>query len=266
MALIERGPAGVVCVTGAGRRFSEAAGPLLAHAEAARAAALRRTRPYLVRIGVPAGSGGFLSQIGLAAIVRGIRRSCPEASFVCRGVPFPVLDSCLGEGLIDVLWTSTPVRDPQAESSPLSVNCPLIGVVAAAHPLAEAGSVPVEKFCDEPMLYNPALPPEWMEPFWLADIRPRREARLVEYAATDHGSVFRGVAKGDAVIATPAIMGPLLDPRLRGVTLTGASRLGFHTARRRNDHRDGVLGLVEAFEAVAPDAFVASAQARGGSA
>ena len=251
VALIERGPVGVLCVTGAGRRFADAAGPLLAHAESARASALRQPRPYVVRIGVPAGAGGFLFRIGLSAIVRNIRRSCPEASFACREVPFPVLDGCLSDGSVDVLWTSTPVRDPLVESVPLSVGCPLIGVVSAVHPLAEAGSVAAEEFCNEPMLFNPALAPEWMDPFWLADIRPRREARLVECAATDQRCVLHEVAKGDAVIATPAIVRPLLGPTLRGVTLVGASRQSFYAAHRRNDHRDAVPALIEAFQSSA---------------
>lgn len=265
VVLIERGPAGVLCLTGAGRRFANAAGPLLAHADAARDAALRRPRRYVVRIGVPAGTGEFLFQVGLAAIVRSIRRSCPEASFTYREVPFPELDDCLTDGVVDVLWNSAPLRQPAAESLPLSVGCPLVGVVAAGHPLAGAGSVAVEEFCDEPMLYNPTLAAEWMDPFWLADVRPRREARLVEYAATDQRSVLHKVAEGKAVIATPAIVGPLLAPTLRGVTLVGAARLGFHAARRRNDRRDAVLALIEAFQALVPDAFAASAISRGGS-
>jgi DNA-binding transcriptional LysR family regulator len=256
VVLIERGPAGLLCLTGAGQRFANAAGPLLAHAEASREAALRRPHPYVVRIGIPAGTGEFLFRVGLAAIVRGIRRSCPEASFTCREVPFPALDGCLADGAVDVLWNSAEVRHPAAESVPLRASCPLVGVVSAVHPLAEAGSVGVEEFCEEPMLYNPTLAAEWMDPFWLADVRPRREARLVEYTATDQLSVLRKVADGEAVIATPSVVGPLLTPTLRGVTLVGAKRLEFHAARRHNDRRDAVLALMAAFQSLSPDVFV----------
>jgi DNA-binding transcriptional LysR family regulator len=265
VVLVDRGPAGVLHITAAGRRFASAVGPLLAHAEAARASAHHGRSRYLVRIGVPAGTGNFLARIGLRSIVRGIRNSCPEASFVCREVPFPALHECLPNGSVDVLWTTAPVRRPEIESLPLRVSSPLIGVVAAFHPLAEAGAVDVEAFCDELMLYNPALAAEWMEPFWLADIRPRREARLVQFDGTDQLSVLRKVAEGAAVIATPAIVGPLLTPRLRALTLVGAARMSFHAARRRSDHRDGVHALIEAFQAVAPDAFAAPPWSSAGS-
>ena len=49
-------------------------------------------------------------------------------------------------------------------------------------PLApEAGnpeSRNVEDFSEHPMLYIPAVADEWMNQFWLGDVRPRREARL----------------------------------------------------------------------------------------
>jgi DNA-binding transcriptional LysR family regulator len=265
VALIERGPAGVLCVTGGGRRFAEAVGPLLDHADAVRAAAVLGPRPYLVRVGIPAGNGRLLARIGLRAMVRDLRRSFPEATFGYREVPFPALNDCLSAGSVDVLWTSAPVRHPEVESTPLSVGCPLIGVVAAVHPLAEAGSVAVEDFCDEPMLYNPAISAEWMDPFWLADVRPRREARLVEFAATDQRSVFRKVADGDAGIAIPSIVGPLLPPAVRGVTLVGSPTLRFHAARRRNDRRDAVLALMEAFQSAVPDTFASPAVSTDGS-
>ena len=79
-------------------------------------------------------------------------------------------------------------------------------------------------------------------PFWLADIRPRREARLVETHATDHEHALLGVAGGETVITSVATSGPLLGPRLRAVTLIGAARMGFHAARRRTDRRGAVLG------------------------
>jgi hypothetical protein len=58
---------------------------------------------------------------------------------------------------------------------PLNVDTALVGS-SARHRWAEAGSVDVSAFYDEPMLFNPPLSEEWMGPFWLADIRPRREA------------------------------------------------------------------------------------------
>ena len=253
--LLQRGPAGVVRVTAAGLRFAEAAGPLLAHAEAARQAARHGPARYTVRIGVPAGARPSLAGVDLAKITRDLHRSYPEAHFTCHDIPFPELNECLGDKAVDVLWTSAPVRNSMVDSHPLNVDTALVGVVGARHRWAEAGSVDVAAFCDEPMLFNPAVSEEWMAPFWLADIRPRREARLVETLATDADQVLLGVAGGDTVLAMVASDGPRLGSGLRAVTLIGAARMGFHAARRHTDRRDAVLGLIEAFEAVPADTF-----------
>jgi hypothetical protein len=141
-----------------------------------------------------------------------------------------------------VLWTSAPVPNAAVDPHPLNVGTALVGVVGARHRWAEAGSVDVGAFCDEPMLFNPALSEEWMGPFWLADIRPRRDARLVEIPASDHEHALLGVAGGDTVMTTVAAGGAGLGPGLRAVTLIGAARLGFHAARRRTDRRGAVLG------------------------
>jgi DNA-binding transcriptional LysR family regulator len=255
VVLLQRGPAGVLRVTGAGLRFAEAAGPLLAHAEAARQAARQGPSRYTVRIGFPAGPRPSLAGIGLAKITHDLHRSYPEAHFTCHDIPFPELDQCLDDKTVDVLWTSVPVPDATVDSHPLNVGTALIGVVGARHRWAEAGSVDVGVFCDEPMLFNPALSEEWMGPFWLADIRPRRDARLVETLASDHEHALLGVAGGDTVMTSVAASGPLLGPGLRAVTLIGAARMGFHAARRRTDRRGAVLGLIEAFEALPADPF-----------
>ena len=102
------------------------------------------------------------------------------------------------------------------------------------------------------MLYGPDLPEEWMAPFWLAGLRSKHEARLVEIAAQDHASVLRKVVGGDAVITNVATMRPLLGPRLRAVTLLGGPRMGFYAARRNDDHRGAVQEVLNAFLAVPP--------------
>ncbi len=102
--LLQRGPAGVLRVTAAGLRFAEAAGPLLAHAEAARQAARQGPSRYTVRIGVPAGARPSLAGMGLAKIAHDLRRSYPEAHFTCHEIPFPELDQCLDDKTVDVLW------------------------------------------------------------------------------------------------------------------------------------------------------------------
>jgi DNA-binding transcriptional LysR family regulator len=255
VVLLQRSPAGVLRVTASGLRFAEAAGPLLAHAEAARRAARQGPSRYMVRIGVPAGGRPCLAGIGLAKIAHDLHRSYPEAQFTCRDIPFPELDQCLDDKTVDVLWTSAPVRNATVDSHPLNVDTARVGVVGTRHRWAEAGSVDVGVFCDEPMLFNPALSEEWMGPFWLADIRPRRDARLVETLASDHEHALLGVVGGDTVMTAVGSDGAVVGPDLRTVTLIGAARMGFHAARRRTDRRGAVLGLIEAFEAVPADTF-----------
>ena len=255
VVLLQRGPAGALRVTAAGLRFADAAGPLLAHAEAARQAARQAPSRYTVRIGVPAGGRATLAGIGLAKIAHDLHRSYPEAHFTCRDIPFPELDECLDDKTVDVLWTSAPVPNATVDSHPLNVDTARVGVVGARHRWAEAGSVDAGVFCDEPMLFNPAVSEEWMGPFWLADLRPRRDARLVETLASDHEHALLGVAGGDTVMTTVASDGAGVGPGLRAVTLIGAPRMGFHAARRRTDRRGAVLALIEAFEAVPADTF-----------
>ena len=255
VALLQRGPAGVLRVSAAGLRFAEAAGPLLAQAEAARQAARQGPSRYTVRIGVPAGARPSLARIDVAKITRDLHRSYPEAHFTWRDIPFPELNGCLADKTVDVLWTNAALADPAVDSRPLNVDTELVGVVGVRHRWAEAGSVDVGAFCDEPMLFNPAVSEEWMGPFWLADIRPRRDARLVETLASDHEHALLGVTDGDTVMTSVASAAPLLGPDLRAVTLIGAARMGFHAARRHTDGRDAVLGLIEAFEAVPAGTF-----------
>ena len=71
--------------------------------------------------------------------------------------------------------TSAPVPNATVDSHPLNVDAALVGS-SARHRWGEAGSVDVSAFCDQPMLFNPALSEELMGPFWLANIRPRRKA------------------------------------------------------------------------------------------
>jgi DNA-binding transcriptional LysR family regulator len=253
--VVQRGSSGVLRLTPAGKRLANAIGPLLAHASAVRAAAIRPPGHYRICIGVPAGSGHFLAGVDLGGMVRTIHRTFPEAHFMCREVPFSALDDCLSSGYVDVLWNSAPVRHADVESVLLSVGSPIIGAVSAIHPLADAGSVDAGVFCEETFLYNPTLPREWMDPFWLADLRPRRDARLVEFVADEQVAVLRKISTGGMVVALPAIMGPLLPARLRAVELVGAPRVSFFAARRRNDRRDGVEALMQAFQGLAQDAF-----------
>ncbi|WP_329083684.1 LysR family transcriptional regulator [Streptosporangium sp. NBC_01469] len=252
VTLVERGPAGVFAVTSAGRRFATAAEPLIAQANAARERARAAPARYTLRVGVPAGIGALLRRTDMTGLAREVRRNFPEARLVSRDVPFPALTRCLPEHRVDVLWTTAPVRHPDVDSYPLTMTTERIGVVGARHPLAGAEAMNVEDFSEQPILYNPAGADEWMSQFWLGDVRPRREARLVEIDAGDLTHVLRQTADETAVMTTVAEMAPLLGSDLRAVTLTGAAPVVFHAARRRADRRGAVHALVEAFQALGP--------------
>jgi DNA-binding transcriptional LysR family regulator len=251
VALVERGPAGVLTVTSAGLRFAVAAKPLIAHANAARDSARTTPARCTLRIGVPAGLGALLRQPDMIGIAREVRLGFPETRLVRQDIALPALTSCLPEHRVDVLWTMAPVRHPAVDSYPLATSA-RIGVVAARHPLADAGTMTAQDFSQHPILYNPAAADEWMTQFWLGDLRPRHEARLVETEARNHIDVLRQTAESTAVMITFAEMVPLLNSGLRAVTLTGAAPVVFHIARRRTDRRGAVHALMKAFQALGP--------------
>ncbi|WP_329080877.1 MULTISPECIES: LysR family transcriptional regulator [unclassified Streptosporangium] len=252
VALVERDPAGVLTVTSAGRRFATAAVPLIAQAGAARESARATPARYTVRIGVPAGTGAILGQIDMSGIAREVRSSFPETRLVRQDIAFPSLTRCLPERQVDLLWTFAPVRHPIVDSFPLAVVSARIGVVAARHSLADAEAMNVEDFSEQPILYNPVCPEEWMSQFWLGDVRPRHEARLIETDAGSFTGVLRRTADGTAVIATVSEIAPLLGSAFRAVTLTGAAPVAFHVACRRTDRRGAVHALLKAFQALGP--------------
>src|SRR3954453_14486633 len=212
VVILERGPAGVLRLTAAGERFAREAAPLLAHAAWVRDVVRHPPGRYTVRVGYPAGTGVFPGRIPLASIFRDIRREHPEASFACTKVPFTALTDCLPTHAVDVLWTSAPVQHEGVESVPAMADSALIGVVSSRHELAEAGVVAAEAFCAEPMLYNPAVAAEWMHPFYLGDVRPRREAHLVAVDSANQEEVLRTAADGTGVMTTFAMLAPALAP------------------------------------------------------
>ncbi|MCT9931668.1 LysR family transcriptional regulator [Planotetraspora sp. A-T 1434] len=256
--LVERDSTGVLAVTSAGRQFAIAAVPLIAQANAALESARAKPARYTLRVGMPVGGGAMLGHFDMTRIAREVRRSFPEIRLVLQEIPFPALTRCLPEHRIDVLWDTAPVHHPAVDSFPLPITSARIGVVAARHPLADAGTMNVEDFSEQPILYNPAAADdEWMKQFWLGDVRPRREARLVEVDADDITPVLRQLGDGTAVMVGVAEYAPrLLGSRLRAVTLTGAAPVVFHVACRRTDRRGAVRALLEAFQAVGPRHFL----------
>ena len=153
-----------------------------------------------------------------------------------REIAFSELTRCLPDQCVDVLWTNSSVRHVAVESHPAQAGTELIGVVAARHRLADAGSIDVEQFCEEPMLTVPLSPRSgWPRSGWPTCDQSTRRGWRVEVDAQDQADVLRKVAGGDAVITSVAMMRPLLGPQLRAVTLLGGPRMGFYAARRSDD-------------------------------
>lgn len=252
ISLIVRGPVGVVALTSAGQRFAAAAVPLMAGARAAREAARNDPLQYPLRFGVPAGTGGCLMHFDMPNIVRGLQIGYPEARVEYLNVPFPELTRSLVESRVDVLWTVAPVRHAMVDTFPLSITSARIGLVGAEHRFAEAEAVDVEVFSDEVMRYSPLVPAEWMSLFWLADIRPRREARLMGIDVRDLSTALRRTADDTAVTTSLELIIPQLSRRVRAVSLKGAAPVVFHVARRRTDERSAVRALIDALRALGP--------------
>lgn len=80
------------------------------------------------------------------------------------------------------------------------------------------------------MLFNLQVPAEWMNAFWLADVRPLRAARLIETTESDQWSVLRRAAVGPGVKVTLTVALPMLGARLRPVRLIGATPMVIHIA------------------------------------
>ena len=232
--LVERGPEGLVGLTAAGMDFASTARALLRQAGAAVEAARVASARGVLRIGVPSGSGAVLASM----VTDGVNQSFPFVHVAPVEVPFPLVTRCLLEGKIDVLITIAEVRHCEVESTPLPITSVRIGVVSASHPLAGAIEVPIAKFCEQSLLFNPAIPEEWMRPFWLGDIRPRAEARLTITHGSNNGRVMRDVESGAAAMVTLSDGGDVLPPGLQAMSLVGAEPVTFYAANRRGDRRN----------------------------
>jgi DNA-binding transcriptional LysR family regulator len=251
--LVERGPEGMAGLTAAGTQFAAAARPLLEQARAAAQAARAASARDVLRVGVPAGvQGSFVPSMGLDDVGDRVCRAFPGLHVALVEVPFPLVTRCLPDGQADVLLTIAAVRHREVDSIPLPVTSARIGVVSARHPLAGAAEVDVARFCEHSLLHNPAVPDEWMRPFWLADVRPRAEARLTITHGSNNQRVLRDVQSGSAALVTLSPDHHALPPGLQGVTLAGAEPLTFYAARRRRDRRTVVDSYVELLRTLGP--------------
>jgi hypothetical protein len=90
------------------------------------------------------------------------------------------------------------------------------------------------------------VPDEFMNHFWLGDVRPRSEARLFSIGATHTDAAVRGVGDANVMVSLDLIKGRLGE-RLAAVPLIGATPVQFYAARRRNDRSHLMNSLCRAF-------------------
>jgi DNA-binding transcriptional LysR family regulator len=259
VALVVRDPRGTAGATAAGARFAQYAGPLLTAARAAREAALTAPSPAVVRLGVPGGFDHLPGQVLLAEVRRQLELHCPGVRLLCVALPLTAVHSSVLERSVDVVWGAFGESPSSLELVPAGEFF-RVGVLPARHALADADSLCVADLIDLPLQSNPAIPADWMSPFFLGDVRPARQARLVEVHATNANDAFRQVVRGEAVTTGTPWLTARLDPRLRALPVRDLPAVPVHVSRRRSDRRGPVLALHQVVARVASQGTAADSR------
>jgi DNA-binding transcriptional LysR family regulator len=245
LPLIERDTGGYAGLTPAGRRFVRFAPQLVHDAQAAKTAASGAPVETL-RLAVPAGVGVVapLMPQALATLELALQHAHPEVGIESVRTAFPELTPALLAGDVDVVLTFGPSRSPDVTSTRLS-EIHRVGLVGARHPLAFTRAVDVHKFARLPMIYNPDLPDDYMQPFILADVRPLEEATLVAINASNTAHVAQRILRGLEVTVVPLALTGNLPPELQRVALTGVPASWYHAHRRSGDDRPALLTAID---------------------
>ncbi len=167
---------------------------------------------------------------------------------------------CLLEDAVDVVWGTAAAAPAKLAVSPLA-DVERVAVVTAFDELADSPQAHAADLVDLPMLYNPGIPVEWMSPVYLGDVRPARDAHLVEVDANNSASVFNHLTRGGAVTTKIAPSTSGLPHQLRAVPLVGLPPVQFYAARRGADRRGPVQTLVDILPGIATAAMTTSADA-----
>jgi DNA-binding transcriptional LysR family regulator len=251
--LLVRDPVGSVELTSAGEQFVEAAALLLQQATDAARAARADDRAQQVLLGYPAGVDVVLRHFDLPGAARAMRSECPTARLSAVPVTFGDINRVLLTRRVDVMINICPMHVPGVVSEPLSVTDARMALVPPHHPLADASVVTAEEAAEYPMLYSTAPPSEWMEPFWLADLRPRREARLVAIDDDNALAVLHHPLTGNALMLTLSRLEPDGVPaHLRAVAISGAAETRIHAVYRADDRRTILDPLLTALRGLGP--------------
>jgi DNA-binding transcriptional LysR family regulator len=241
--LLVRQPGSEVELTRTGAQFVAAADALLEAHEEALASVRPVDPPRSVRLGVLAGVPFTRRQVDFVRALVALRT--PGWQVTLHRVGFTATSRSLVERVVDVLWTGQAPRHPEISAVRIG-QLERVGLVGRAHELHGASSVSGEAFADLPLLHNPSVASEWMEPFRLEDVRPLREGRLVAVEAEDFASVIGQVQRGVGAAVTVGPLPPALQRRVLTLHLDGVAPMPTHAAFRRRDGREVVRTLVEA--------------------
>jgi DNA-binding transcriptional LysR family regulator len=243
--LIERDTAGYAGLTPAGRRFVQFAPELLRVAHTAKAAAASLAVDHL-RLAVPAGVGVVapLMPQALATMELALQHAHPGVGIETVPTAFRDLTPSLLAHDVDVVLTFGPSPSPDVTSTRLS-EIHRVGLVGATHPLAWKHAVDVHEFARLPMIFDPDLPDEYMQPFILADVRPLEEATLVAIRASNTAHVAQRILHGREVTVVPVALTGNLPPELQRVGLIGVPASWYHAHRRIGDDRPALLTAID---------------------
>jgi DNA-binding transcriptional LysR family regulator len=251
--LLIRDPVDGVALTSAGEQFVGAAALLLQQAADAARAARADDGTEHVLLGYPAGAEVVLRYFDLAGAARDMRSESPAARLSAVPVTFGDINRVLLAHRVDVMINVCPMHVPGVVSEPLAVTDARMALVPPHHPLADASTVTAEEAAEYPMLYSTVPPCEWMEPFWLADLRPRREARLVASEYDNAVDVLHHALTGNALVLTLSRLEPDCVPaHLRAVAISGLARTRIHAVYRAEDRRTILDRLLTALRRAGP--------------
>lgn len=256
VSLVERGPAGVIAITEAGKQFVPQAKSLIAHARSVTASFHQgERRTHSVRLGVPGVIGEYPSLEMLMTIRQNLCGTHPTLRLLVRGVPYGSDSNALVNGHVDVMLTAGELRNPAVVDS--AVLAPMIrfGVLPFWHKLADAGCVPVEDFAQLPILRDPTAPTNLLDVFCLGDVRPLNQAHLVQLDGAAWSPISlqaHALRTGDASVC-PEDFRSRVDPRMRLLELSGAPPGAISAAFRRNDGSEPTHALIAATRAALND-------------
>ncbi|MCJ8504315.1 hypothetical protein AUQ48_14410 [Kocuria flava] len=247
VALLERDATGSTSLTAAGWSFARLAEALLDQARAVQDTVRTAGGPLTertVRLGLP-GAFDVSPYRPVWETLHRLARTSPERITVqCVGVPYTRPLDHLGRGLIDVLWSPSPVVDHDFDSHRLGTTL-RVGVVAPDHPLAGQGEVAATDFAKHPVLFNPGVPSALMSHGYLADVRPLTAARLVPTTAQTLAALRADVVQHRGVAVLPFLLAVAAGPEVECVILREVEPTHIWAIRRRADHRPEVQVLLK---------------------